>query len=147
LLLSSLVLDASLVTAVVLPVPAAESATRFLARAHAEGIRLLSPDLWVAEVTSALRRAVFAKAITHDAADRSLAKLFQLGIETVMHDRDLAYRALGWAERLGQSKAYDSFYLALAEREATVLWSADGRLVDRARQLKLSWVKLVIDFQ
>jgi predicted nucleic acid-binding protein len=142
-----LVLDASLITAIVLPVPAAEPASRFLARAHGEGIRLLAPDLWIAEVASALRGAVYAKALTHEAADRSLAQLFQLGIETVMLDRDLAHRALGWAARLGQSKAYDSFYLALAEREETALWSADGRLVDRARQLKLSWVKLVTHFK
>jgi predicted nucleic acid-binding protein len=144
---SRLVLDASLVTALVLPVPAAEPANRFLAQAYREDIRLLAPDLWVAEVTSALRREVYAKTVTYDAADRYLARLFRLGIETVMLDRDLAHRALGWAARLGQAKAYDSFYLALAEREQTVLWSADGRLVDRARQLKLSWVKLVTDFR
>ncbi len=63
-----------------------------------------------------------------------------------MLDQDLAHRALHWSARLGQAKAYDSFYLALAEREETMLWSADGRLVDRAWQLKLSWVKLVTAF-
>jgi predicted nucleic acid-binding protein len=105
----------------------------------------LAPDLWIPEVTSVLRRAVYDRALTYGAADRSLAKLFLLGIETVRLDQDLAHRALAWAGKLGQSRAYDSFYLALAEREETELWSADQRIVDRARQLNLRWVKFVGD--
>jgi predicted nucleic acid-binding protein len=142
---SYLVLDASLASATVLPVPATEASHRFFVWADREGLRLLAPDLWIPEVTSALRRAVYDRVLTYSAADRSLAKLFLLGIETVILDQDLAHRALAWAGRLGQSRAYDSFYLALAEREETELWSADQRLVDRARQLNLRWVKSVAD--
>jgi predicted nucleic acid-binding protein len=66
---------------------------------------------------------------------------FRLGVEVVASDLDLCKHALAWAERLGQSKAYDGFYLAAAERYGAELWTVDGRLLNRARQLGVSWVK------
>jgi predicted nucleic acid-binding protein len=52
--------------------------------------------------------------------------------------------AYEWAERLGQSKAYeayDGFYLALAQRLDVELWTADTRLESRARQIGITWVR------
>lgn len=66
--------------------------------------------------------------------------LFRLGIEILPSDLELCQLALSWAGRLGQSRAYDSYYLALAERLGTELWTGDQRLVNAARQLGLSWV-------
>jgi hypothetical protein len=39
------------------------------------------------------------------------------------------------SNRLGQSKAYDGFYLALAEQSNAEFWTADQCLVNSARQL------------
>jgi hypothetical protein len=55
---SSLVVDAGLVLAVVLPHPYREHGQRFWRRWLASPRPLLAPCLWVAEVTSGLRRAV-----------------------------------------------------------------------------------------
>jgi hypothetical protein len=43
------------------------------------------------------------------------------------------------SNRLGQSKAYDAFYLALAERLKAEFWTADQRLANGARQLGANW--------
>ncbi len=41
---------------------------------------------------------------------------------------------MSWAAKIQHSRAYDSFYLALAEQEDAWLWTADKRLVNGARQ-------------
>jgi len=56
-------------------------------------------------------------------------------------DISMSRAALTWAARLGQSKAYDGFYLALAERLGADLWTADERLLNRMRQLGVAWVR------
>jgi predicted nucleic acid-binding protein len=53
--------------------------------------------------------------------------------------------AFAWAEKLGQARAYDSFYLALAEELETAFMTADKRLATNARQLGLSWVHWIGD--
>lgn len=60
-------------------------------------------------------------------------------------DLPLARQALAWAERLGQIRAYDAFYLALTEGEDATLWTGDGRLADRARQLGVEWVQFLAE--
>jgi predicted nucleic acid-binding protein len=70
-------------------------------------------------------------------------------VQVIPSDLGLCESAFKWAERLGHSKAYDSFYLALAEwlsaeRQVLVeLWTADERLVNRARQVGAPWVRWV----
>jgi predicted nucleic acid-binding protein len=53
--------------------------------------------------------------------------------------------AFSWAEKLGQARAYDSFYLALAEELETTFITADKRLANGARQRGLSWVRWIGD--
>ena len=59
------------------------------------------------------------------------------------HTLDFIFSTLSWGKRLAQSKAYDSFYLALAERMGEDLWTGDRRLFNRAQQLGVGWVKLM----
>ncbi|PJH75788.1 MAG: hypothetical protein CO064_04780 [Anaerolineae bacterium CG_4_9_14_0_8_um_filter_58_9] len=62
-------------------------------------------------------------------------------MEIVNEDEELSQRALELAGNLSQSKAYDAFYLALAEKLVAEFWTADERLFNRCRKdLKLSWV-------
>jgi predicted nucleic acid-binding protein len=100
-----------------------------------------APRLWVSETTSAVRSLVFQKAISHDEAEEILRAINGLRVEIMDEDEELSLRALELAGKLGQSKAYDAFYLALAEKLVVDFWMADERLFNRCRKdLKLSWV-------
>ena len=51
-----------------------------------------------------------------------------LGVALVTPDGDLVMTAYKWTARLNRGAAYDSYYLALAERPGRALWTADRRL-------------------
>ncbi len=99
--------------------------------------------LWFVESVSAIRKAVFARAITGSEGQAALADLLRLGAEPFAIDSGQCRSALHWAERLGQSRAYDGFYLALAEKLDAPLWTADKRLANPARQAGIAWVHSV----
>lgn len=86
------------------------------------------------------RRCVHTALLTEQEGLTTLEHLFALEVEvtpiTLAHCRT----ALAWAARLGQAKAYDSFYLALAEEIDAFFVTADKRLANGARQLGLAWV-------
>ena len=86
---------------------------------------------------------VSRESLAPEEADIALSDLPSLGVEVIPMDLALARQALAWAERLGQIRAYDAFYLALAEREDAILWTGDGRLADRVRQLGIDWVRFL----
>lgn len=90
-----------------------------------------------------IRQGVYNRWITEQEAQVAVEDIFRLGIQITPSDIDICQKALTWAGRLGQSKAYDGFYLALAERLGAELWTADARLSDRARQLGVVWVRWV----
>ena len=76
-----------------------------------------------------------------DEAEDVLRTIHGLRVEIINEDEELSLRALELAGKLGQSKAYDAFYLALAEKLVAEFWTADERLFNRCRKdLKLSWV-------
>lgn len=140
---SPLVLDANLAVRALVATARREPAVELIARAHEEEILLLAPSLWVAEVTSAFRKMVYRKILAPEEADIALSDLPSLGVEVFPMDLALARQALAWAERLGQIRAYDAFYLALAEREDAILWTGDGPLANRVRQLGIDWVRFL----
>jgi predicted nucleic acid-binding protein len=141
------IVDASVATRALVPVALDERALDLIAWAHGQEILLLAPDLWIPESVSTIRQFVYRGALSTEEGDLVLSRLFLLGIRTIPADLPLTRRALAWADRLGHSKAYDGFYLALAEREQTTLWTADGRLADRARQLKVGFVRHLAEFE
>lgn len=135
-----IVVDANLALAAVLPLPTSSRALDALDAWADEDRPLLAPDLWTAEAVSGIRRLVFGGEISPEAAERGIGDLFEIGIDTVPLDAELYRDALLWSDRLTQSKAYDSFYLALAERRRAELWTADRHLVRRCHQLDADWV-------
>jgi predicted nucleic acid-binding protein len=96
--------------------------------------------LWLAEATSTIRRATHLKRISEQKGQEAITRIFALEIETIPADESLCKAALTWANRLQQVRAYDAFYLAVAERLQTEFWTADKRLVNAAQQLGASWV-------
>ena len=90
---------------------------------------LIAPDLVIAEITNAAWKFVIFDRVPADAAMsavREVAKAFEELVPTSV----LKDRALAMAIAL-RHPAYDCFYLALAERNASPLITADDRLIRR----------------
>jgi len=139
------VVDAGFAVAAVLFHPTSPDFRSVLARWYRGDRALLAPAHWLSEAVSTLRKLQFAGQIAEKEARRATSDLFVLGIASMPLDEDLCHSALRWAEELTQAKAYDAFYVALAERENAELWTADRRLARRARQLGAGWVRTLAD--
>ena len=139
----TLVIDANLISAIVLPVAYSETARSKMARWKQEGELIIAPVLWEYEVTSSLRMAIVHRFLDPEQAAGALQRIMILNIHSVPPTEELHLAALEWAERLGQTRAYDAQYLALAEQSGAELWTADERLRNRARQLGAAWVRWV----
>ena len=94
-------------------------------------------------VVTGLRRACHQRLLSLEQAQTSLDELLGMELEVVPASPKLHRRALEWAERLGQSRAYDSQYLALAEQVNAELWTGDRRLANGAAALGVDWVHWV----
>jgi predicted nucleic acid-binding protein len=95
--------------------------------------------LWLAEGISAIRGAVYTRLITADEGRSAIEDLLTLGIETRPMSPEQCRSGFEWAGRLGQARAYDGFYLALAEELGAEFWTADRRLANAARQAGATW--------
>lgn len=144
---SSNVIDANLAVWVVLPVLARFDVAGLFTTWQRNAVSLAAPTLWVAESVSAIRATVYARAISPERGRQAIADLFELGVETVPLDPKLSQSAFEWAGRLQQMRAYDAFYLALAEERGAELWTADRRLANRAEQIGATWVHWIGDAQ
>src|SRR5437016_9046594 len=90
---------------------------------------LIAPDLVIAEITNAAWKFVIFDRLPADfaiSAVRDVVKAFEELVPTSV----LKDRALAIAIEL-RHPAYDCFYLALAERSASPLVTADSRLIRR----------------
>jgi predicted nucleic acid-binding protein len=136
---SGIVIDSHLAVWAVLPVLSGMDVLERFARWRRAATRLFAPALWVAESVSAIRGGLYARVISNEEGRIAIDDLFDLGVETLPLSIDLCRSALGWAGRLGQGKAYDSFYLALAEELGVEFWTADRRLANGVQQAGVSW--------
>jgi predicted nucleic acid-binding protein len=140
----SLVIDASLAVRVILPIFEQDlDILNQLVEWRQDRVQLFAPEIWLPEVVSVVRQAIYAHILSEEEGRVAVEDAFRLDVEVLHSDEALCKRALAWAERLAQSKAYDSFYLALAERMGGDLWTGDRRLFNRAQQLGIGWVKLM----
>lgn len=101
--------------------------------AHAEE-EMIAPACLPAEITSALRQKVRRAELSREEGLEALQLLDNLRIRTLW-DRELAERAFILAVELDQPTAYDTAYLALAEKERCELWTADARFARTASPL------------
>ena len=141
----SVVVDANLIAALVLPLPYSDPATERMIAWKRAGVVLLAPVLLEYEIAAILRKAVVARWLTTDVAVEAMGKTLALGIRCLTPTATLHEHALRWAHRLGHSKAYDAQYLAVAEQEGIEFWTADRRLVEGARQAGAPWVRWVAE--
>mgnify|MGYP006309980521 CR=1 FL=1 len=124
----SQVVDANLALALVLATPYSDRAQALWERWHSEEAIVFAPDLWVYEVTSALRKAMVVTGMSFSEAENRLETVMHLGVRLVPPTLELSQSALRWAQRLEQTVAYDAHYLALAEFLGCDFWTADSRL-------------------
>jgi predicted nucleic acid-binding protein len=140
--MSYLVIDANIAVKSILSMT--ESLNAFWEKVDQKNLTPCAPRLWLSETASAIRALVFQKAISANDAEEVLRTIYGLRIEIIDEDEELSLRALEWAGKLSQSKAYDAFYIALAEKLVADFWTADERLYNQCRKnLKLSWVHWV----
>lgn len=137
--MGSIVLDASVVVPLMVSHPFSQAAERCFRYWKREYYQILSPCFMPVEVVSVLRQAVYGRKLNPQQALEAVDILMAMGIELVMPGSELHQSALRWAERLGQSKAYDAQYIALAEQRGAELWSADQRLVNALQTQGAGW--------
>lgn len=119
-------LDASAAAAWFLP-DEADAASAALLRALEDDTAVV-PALWHSEIVNILRAAERRRRLTAAEADRSLARIARLPIETDEADMPtLRPRLLGLA-RLHELTAYDATYLDLAMRRGLPLATRDRDL-------------------
>jgi predicted nucleic acid-binding protein len=139
----NVVVDANFSLAQVLPLPYSPQVIQRMHAWQLELPRILVPGLWEYEVVTGLRRACFQGMLSLEQAHASLDELFGMGFEVALASARQHRRALEWAALLGQSRAYDAQYLALAEEIGAELWTGDRRLANGAAALRLKWVHWV----
>jgi predicted nucleic acid-binding protein len=142
---SLLVIDANLAVQTIFPI-AGGLEIKLMNGWQQENRAIFAPDLWLSETTSVIRKMAFSKLITVQEGSRAIQDMFALGVQIIATDALLCAAAYQWAERLGQSKAYDGFYLALTERLSKEMdspfefWTTDKRLFNQAHQAGVTWV-------
>jgi predicted nucleic acid-binding protein len=139
------VIDASTAITLVIENPLSDQVKTLWQGWVTEGRQVCAPGLWLNEVTSVIHKIAKLTPLDDDGAVRILEAVLALGVEVFPEDAALCRQAFEWATRLDQLAAYDGFYLALGEKLGGTFWSADQRLVNRAQQLGLSWVRSVED--
>jgi predicted nucleic acid-binding protein len=125
-----IVLDASVLVALVLREPHAERIDGLIRRWDAEGVALNAPLLLHYEVASALTRRRAKGTLSAEDARAALEVIDDLGI--IFHPPSDRSRVIELAVELQRHSAYDAAYLALADRLGAELWTLDGPLARNA---------------
>ena len=126
------VVDASLAVKWLVEEGDSDTADELLESWEGQDTRVAAPHLMPFEVANALHRRVVQGELTVETAVDLIDSLFSSRLE--LHETPhLHGRALELASRLDQGAAYDSHYLALAERLGCDLWTADERFFRAAR--------------
>ena len=131
----TIVLDASAALAIVMDMAYGEVLY--------EGVRnageVIAPDLYYAEVASALWKYVRAGALSFEDGRERLENALAL-IDRFVPMRELTMEAFHEADKQGRS-IYDLYYLVLTRRENALLMSRDRKLIDLANKERLRLVE------
>lgn len=135
----AVVMDSNLALALFLHLPYTDQTFGLMERLRERRSAIFAPVLLEYECLSGLHHAAALGFIRRDEVEQFFSELLALDIERVSPTLELHRSALRWAERLGQSKAYDAQYVALAEQYGAELWSADQRLVNALHAQGAAW--------
>jgi len=140
-----IVIDANVGVLTVLDYPLSGAIAKRWGEWIDDAIEVYVPALWLNEVTSVIHKEQKLGAISEEEAVSALDTVLELDVECVTETPRLCRAAFKWATLLNHTAAYDGFYLALAEDLASPLWTGDRRLVRRAHQIDVPWVRFVGD--
>lgn len=135
-----IVIDASTAIGALLPVLAPVDTLELFLAWRQNAVEIAAPSLWLAESTSVIRRYVHAGQLTPEEGTGALANLAALDVTVIPDTHARSRAAYAWAGRLGQARAYDGFYVALAEELNAQFFTGDKRLVNAGRQLDVRWI-------
>jgi predicted nucleic acid-binding protein len=107
-------------------------ANQVLASWSATNVDLIAPRLFRAEVTAVMRKAVYQQRIAHEDGRRLLRQILAYPV-TFFDDNALLENAYDLAKQFNRPRAYDSQYLALAQRFGSEFWTADEGLYNSVR--------------
>jgi predicted nucleic acid-binding protein len=138
----TVVVDANILIAFALTdEPLHTQANQLLAAWQNTGETLTAPRLFRSEITAVVRKAVYQGRIDAQRGRALLAQL--LSYSLAFHEDDaLLKEAYELAVRFNRPRAYDSQYMALAERLQCDFWTADERLVNsiQAQFSRIRWL-------
>jgi predicted nucleic acid-binding protein len=138
----NVVVDANIAIKWVLIEADSELARALLAEWKEKEMIVYVPTLLSYEVTNMLYREVRAGRITTETAENGIKMIHRAVSPVYSRNAALDLRALAMARHFDLSAAYDSHYLALAERKECALWTADKRMW-RAVKDQLDWVQWI----
>ena len=141
---SWVVCDSNIFLAVSLQEPFSEQADALIEAWRTTGVQIAVPYLFRYEVTSVLRKHIARGNITLEQGQAGLLALLREPLQVVADD-PLLQRAFALANRLNRPAAYDSMYLALAERLQCEFWTADMKFYNASNHT-FNWVKWVGHF-
>ncbi|MCB0041338.1 MAG: type II toxin-antitoxin system VapC family toxin [Caldilinea sp.] len=111
-----------------------------IANKVSQGVKLGAPVFWRYELTSILTKSLHFGQLSEASAWQALELSSEIAIALVSPDDELVRQAYAWTLRLKRAAAYDSFYLALAQRLGCELWTVDHKLF---KAVGAPWVRYV----
>jgi predicted nucleic acid-binding protein len=138
----TVVIDASLLVALVAMDPRTDAVSTRLAELQASGESLHAPALTPFEVANGLTRLNATGALADDHLEPAWQTIQALPL--AYHPLRDGPSVIRLARRLDRHSAYDAAYVALAQELKGVCWTLDGRLVRSATRLGLP-VRLAAD--
>jgi predicted nucleic acid-binding protein len=139
-------IDASVIISLLLPEELSNRAGDLVQQWRADGEELVAPQWLMAEVPSALRRAVYTGRTSAAEAEEALESFLQMPVRLIEF-APLLRDAWRWGIALNTPRIYDMFYLALADQFDCDLWVVEKKLVNivGARSGRVRWVGDVED--
>jgi predicted nucleic acid-binding protein len=139
-----IVLDSNILAAQVLSLDYSDIAAQRLQQWIEQDADLFIPALGLYEVASILRKAMMIQNFSLQQMNQALQTILALEIQIIEPTPELLKRSLYWAERIQQTVAYDSAFLAVAESLQAEFWTADRRLVKILQSLNVDWVHCLL---
>lgn len=123
---SDVVIDSAVFIEVYLADELSPEGTSFIRHLKDTEARIHVPTLFKYEVTSVLWNSMLRGRISHESGFASLANFFEVVVNDVF-DMELLKRGFDLAREHNLSTAYDSQYLAVAERVGCEVWTTDKK--------------------